>query len=503
MNENINPIPAPDGRVKVYSKPAPDTETQQLAPPDLSEGAPTNFPVNAFPLLLRQIAEEMAAVYQTPVCLPAMSALAVLSGAVGKSVVVLGGYKDKKTCLNLYVISAAERGTGKGNIGELLARAISDRSRELAAKHSRAASDRKAETSLLKKEIQRFEMGAVKAQGLERANLMETLRNRQQSVDQLEAEAGREVSLWVADCTSQKLARALADNGETLFSYSSEAGGVLKVLLGRYNDGKGDFDFYLSAFSGDAVRVDRIGRPSLELQNPCLSLLWLVQGSVLRELLADNEAFSRGLTARMLVFDTGARRAHDDRRSLTFTQAEKWGAFLNGILDDRLAGAPPKEVTCTGEAREVFAKFDDESVNLERGPFADLAGELSRWRENAIKVAGLFATAEGSKEVAQALAERAVSVVRWCGFNYLGLLQAGRRERLRDELERVLELIRENDGAINLGTLERNHGIKRARLESLIAAFPTHLAIERFPQPGRGRPAEVLKAGTKSTISNK
>ena len=35
-------------------------------------------------------------------------------------------------------------------------------------------------------------------------------------------------------------------------------------------------------------------------------------------------------------------------------------------------------------------------------------------------------------------------------------------------------------GEVNVGTLARNHGIKRAQLESLIAAFPAHLAIERF-----------------------
>jgi hypothetical protein len=133
-----------------------------------------------------------------------------------------------------------------------------------------------------------------------------------------------------------------------------------------------------------------------------------------------------------LIFDTGGRREHDDRKSLAFTRAECWGAFLKCILEDRLTAAEPREIACSLEAREVFATFHDESVDLERGPFADLAGELSRWRENAIKVAGLFAMAEGAKEVSAALAERAVAVVRWCGFNYLGLLQAGRRERLRE-----------------------------------------------------------------------
>ena len=43
----------------------------------------------------------------------------------------------------------------------------------------------------------------------------------------------------------------------------------------------------------------------------------------------------------------------------------------------------------------------------------------------------------------------------------------------------------------------------RERLEALIAAFPAHLAIERRPQQGAGRPAEVLMAASKSNKSTK
>jgi len=492
-----NPSQTEPSRIFHYPRPGEEAETTL---PDLSAGAPEQFPLDAFPPLLRAVAEDMANVYQTPVCLPAMSLLAVESGAVGKSVVVRGAYKDKLTRLNLYVIPVAERGSGKGVIGETLCAPISRRSRELAERQRIVVADTRGELGVLKKEVQRLEQQAAGTEGQERASLLDTLSNRHARLAELEAEAAREATLLVDNTSSEALGRALADNEEALFSYSAEAGAAVKVALGKYSD-EGDFDLLLSGYSGDAVRTSRITRRAVQLESPCLALLWLVQSCVIRQLVSDAEAFSRGLTARPLIFDTGSRREYDDRRSLAFTHSDKWSTFLDKVIDSRLAGKTQREITCTGDAREVFARFHDESVDLERGPYADLAGELSRWRENAVKIGGLFAVAEGTDMMSPAQAERAVSVVRWCGFNYLGLLQAGRRERQREELERVLELLREHKGAVSLGILARSHGIKRPQLESLIAAFPAHLAIHRIPQEGAGRPAEMLMTGTNSTIS--
>ncbi len=470
------------------------------APSDLSAGAAENFPIQSFPLLLRAVAENMAAVYQTPISLPAMSALAVLSGAVGKSAVVCAGYKDKATRLNLYVIAVAERGSGKGVIGETLCAPINQESRELAKRHALVMAGKRGELGVLKKEVQRLEQQAAGADGHERANLVSTLENRHARLAELDAESAREVSLIIGDTTSEALGRALADNGETLFAFSSEAGAAVKVALGKYSD-QGDFDLLLSGYSGDSVRTLRIGRKSVQLENPCLALLWLIQPIVICQLVGDPEAFARGLTARPLIFDTAAVREKDDRRNLAFTEAENWQSFLSLILTRRLAGDTPIEIRCSPEAREVFAKFDDETVDLGRGPFADLAGELSRWRENAIKVAGLFAVAENTTSISVDLAARAVSVVRWVGYNYLSLLQSGRRERLRERLDRALEILREHGGEVNLGVLDRKHGMKRPEVESLIAVFPAHLEIRRIPQQGAGRPAELLKAVTKSSKS--
>jgi len=429
-----------------------------------------------------------------------MSAMAVLAGTIGKSVIVRGAYKDKATRLNLFVIAVAERGSGKGNIGETLCAPMTLRSKDLAKKHAEITASKRGEQGAIKKEIAHLERNISNRSGADRANRLDTLGHKQARLAELEREAAREVTLLVGNTTSEALERALADNGETLFSYSAEAGAAVKVALGKYSrTGDGDYDLLLSGYSGDSFRSSRVTRKGVELEKPCLALLWLVQPIIARKLFGDAEAVSRGLTARILIFDTGAKREHDDRQNLTFDQEPQWSQFLAEILDRRMSEKEPLEIICTVEAREVFAKFYDESVDLERSLGADLAGELSRWRENAIKVAGLFALAVKITGVSAEMAAQACTVVRWCGLNYLTMLQTSRTKRMRKEPESITKLLWAGGGELAVGILQSSNGYTRQELDALVAAFPTEIEIERRKHAGPGKPAEVVRLKSKSS----
>jgi len=464
---------------------------------DYSIGFPERFPLQALPVSLREIVEQLAAVYQTPICMPAMAALAIVSAAVGKSVVVKGGYKDKQTRLNLYVIAAAERGSGKGNIGETLAKPLHGRGAALAEKHRDHIASLRGEVGLLKSEIAKLERDSSKAKSTPRAEVEESLTTKHHRLEEIDRESKRDVTLMISDSSSEALARCLADNHETLFSCSTEAGSALKIALGKYTDGKGDFDVLLSGYSGDFVASARITRGKVELKNPCLALFWLVQPCLLRQLCGDDEAFSRGLTARPLIFDSEARREIDNRAVLEFTHADRWATLLGGILDARFLDQtePPRIIQATKEARDVFSNFHDESVLLEREKFADLTGELSRWRENAIKVAGLFALIDEVDELTPDHARRGVEIVRWAAYNYLSLLQSGRRQRQQERLESILGHIQEAGGEINVGHLATSHGINRSSLDAVIAACPGRIEIVKRPQPSgkAGQPAQIVR----------
>jgi hypothetical protein len=149
---------------KRFTFPPPDAPNTVQ---DYSIGAPDQFPIDAFPPKLRGIAQELAAVYQTPVCLSAMASLAITSAAVGSSVEVEGAYKDKRTRLNLYVIAAAERGSGKGNVGETLTRVICRRAEILAEGNRDIIATRKGEVGLLRTEITRLERSSSECTGTE------------------------------------------------------------------------------------------------------------------------------------------------------------------------------------------------------------------------------------------------------------------------------------------------------------------------------------------------
>lgn len=476
--------------------------------PDLTRGSPDNFPVSALPPIVREVAEDFAKVYQVPVCLPAMTALAVLSGAIGQGTVARGAYKDKATSLNIYALASSERGTGKGNIGEQLARPLTERSAQLAERHKDIVAQQRGEIGILKKEIQKLESiaAAATATGADRHRAEAAVAEKHLHAERLERESKRKRTLHVANATGPGLARALGDNHETTFSFSSEAGAALRVALGRHNDdGGGDFDVLLMAYSRDCYKDDRMGREGITLTSPCVALLWLVQGCVLRELLANPEAFDRGLTARVLTFATGAERQLADRRSLATTTGEKWRAFIDKILDIRLEREreEPAAIEAAPAAREVFADFSDESVKLGRGPFADLDGELSRWGENAIKVAGLIAVAEDTPTISADQARRGCEIVRWAGYSYLSLLTTGRRERQREQRDRLVGILRDKGGTVTLRDLERNNAITKPVIAGVMAAFPGDFIKERVTTGKAGQPSVILRLpGAKSAKSD-
>jgi hypothetical protein len=473
---------------------APRTPTAPQVDRSAEESA---FPVERLPEPLRSTSKELATVYQVPVSLAAMSALAVLSGAVGKSHVVTGGSRDLKTRLNLYVIALAERGSGKGIVGKALASPIMKRSSELAEAYRAEASRSQAEGEVLNSEIKRLQSSAADATGAERDGLMADLSYKTERRDRLAAAGKRTVTLWCSDTTSEALGRLLSENDETLFAYSAEAGGAVQTALGKYRSkGQGDFDLYLSAYSGDHYRADRMGRTSVQLNEPCLALLWMVQGCLMEEIVGTPEAVARGLTARPLAFESGARRQKDSDQQLKFSHQQEWDSFIAEVLGirERTAADRPVEIRCSPEAAVIFSQLNDETVDLENGPYCDLPGEFSRWRENAIKVAGLIAVAERADHVTADHAERAVAIVRWCGQSYMGLLDKGRRERLQADATRLMQIVLESPKQeVPVGELERSHGFSRQKIEAVTRLFPATLELHAKPPNGPGRPSTVLR----------
>ena len=106
------------------------------------------------------------------------------------------------------------------------------------------------------------------------------------------------LKLYADDITTEKLVSLMAENGGRTAIISTE-GGIFDMLAGIYTKHV-NFDVILKGYSGDPIRVDRIGRSSENIMDPALTMFLMVQPNVLSGLMQNRTFRGRGLTARFL-----------------------------------------------------------------------------------------------------------------------------------------------------------------------------------------------------------
>ncbi len=298
------------------------------------------------------------------------------------------------------------------------------------------------------------------------------------------------------------MAIQFARNNCFLFAFSPDGGEPVRVMMGKYNDkGKGDYDMWLSGYSVEPMRTDRVQRGALEIV-PCLSALLFCQPSVLRELITNEEAFERGLTARTLPFIVTPDLKEDDGviRGIATSTGERWDALIRAVL--MMRGTPgdgpkdPKRIVCSEGGREVFRAFHNESIRLRNGKFRDIEGELGRWRENAIRLAVGQCVADDLN--ATALSEtqsiRAVELARWLVLSALNIMNAGRQKARRKIRDEVLSLLADSPKGIIAANVYRARIVGNAdAAHSLLATMEAEGELSgRDEQPkGGGRVTRI------------
>ena len=86
----------------------PQNETHEINETGFSHVEPGEFPLDALPPIMRRVAASIADTYRVPVAMPAMAALAIHAGAMGKIYQVVGAVHGYRSYGNLYVVIAAE-----------------------------------------------------------------------------------------------------------------------------------------------------------------------------------------------------------------------------------------------------------------------------------------------------------------------------------------------------------------------------------------------------------
>jgi hypothetical protein len=496
-------------RIYKPSSGQPDAAAVDNATPNLEPG---KFPIHALNPVMRAMVENVADVHRVPVELPAMCAVAIVSGALGNAFMLTRAVNGKDCHGNLYVIPALPKSAGKGSVVGVLVRPLLDASAELEADFKKNELPKlKTEKAILEKrvnvlvnELATGKTGTGKAKKpmgeMEKEETRRELERAHARLDAIAPFLDALPTYWLGNATSEAMERQFKRNNLGLFCYSPEAGAAVRVILGKYTKGDAaDLDLCLSGYSVEPWRSDRIGRGTCQIK-PCLSMLLLVQPSILLELMGNEEAFERGMTARTITFIVETEPLEDDgiHREINGATETAWQQLIRGILARRETLAEnPRRITCTPEAREIFRQFHNESVRLRCGEYHDIEAELGRWRENAIRLAIGQCVADNldAQELTGEQAARAVEIMRWCARSALQITNAARMQKRVSRADALQTILAGKPGGKEtLRNLDKSHGFKLEEVQILAAQFSERFTVERVETGGR--PSEVVRLAT-------
>ena len=464
---------------------------------------PGLFPLDALNPVMRALAVESSDVYQIKPELPGMAAIAVVAGATGKGFVITGAVSGRQTYCNVYIIPGAPKSYGK-NAAATMAAPLRDASNELAqcfreTERPKLLTEKKI--SKKREEMLVKDCAAGESTESEREEMQSELAQLQKRLDEIESLLTWPPTYLIGNATSAALTEILKRNGETICSFSPEAGELVRIALGKFNKDKAaDFDLFLSGYTVESARETRISRGDSGDFVPCISVLWFCQPFLLRELFTNEEALERGLTARVLPFivEHDGNIPEDDGivRYVSESTRQAWDSLVRRVLACR---EWPQVIQCSPEAREVFRSFHNEAVRLRNGKYRAIEGELGRWRENAIRIAGGQCVADalskgedaGSLTLSAEQAERGVKIARWCHLHSLAMLNKGLADRAWQRIETLQALVTRYGGTVTLRDLRDRHGFIPHEVKMLVAEYPHTLSIWTH-KPITGRPSEIL-----------
>lgn len=464
---------------------------------DLDLPARGCFPLDSLPSTIRDYALELATTYGVPVELPALCMISVLSGAIGKSWQVANIVSGRVTMANLYLVLSLSSGAGK-SISNRIAKPITrlEAIRSETFEHDEIPR-LKSRQIALEAELKGIRQ-AAKDGPIDEGRLQAIVRD----LDGVNRALRRSVALSVGNGTTTGLGNELTRVvDETLWVYSAEGGHVVDVMLGSSRMNAPHIELWLNGYSGESYNQTRGassagGANSVVLKNVCLSALLMVQPVVTRKLLEHKIARERGLLARMLIVEISTRPMRDDGMvaAVSSELEETWTTLLEGILSQRENPSLHRNLSYSPEAIGVFREFHNGTTCAwSEGALADMDKELSRWRENAIKLALVLqaATDPASVEISAEVARDAVRLMRWIGIGMLEMQMVQRYERLDSRADQLARSLKQRGGECLASSLETRHCFTLEEARKLALLYPHRFSVEEVQRGGR--PGNLVK----------
>lgn len=440
------------------------------------------FPIDTLPPLMREYVLGVAETTQTPVDMPATSALAIAAMCMqGKY--RIQGKQDWIEPVNLYALNIAEPSERKSAVNAHMTKPVN----QFEAQYNKVHAAELETNHMRKRVLERRQKSIEDQVSKGKADESELVKIA------TEVANFREIfpmQSYVDDITPEKLVSVMADRNGVAAVISAE-GGIFDQLAGGMYSKSVNIDVLLKGHAGDTIRVDRIGRNSESIEKPALTMLLSVQPNILAGMMQNSIFRGRGLTARFLYcFPTshvGGRKYRS--QPIPSDVMRGYETLINNLLDEDCNPTfeTPEIITLSPDADILLEEFANEIEPKLKGEFADIAdwagklvGAVLRisailWRTSNLRCESFLAD-EPDTEVDADIVSNAIAlgryyieharaayslmgadpVIKQCKYvlnaiKDTGLLEASRRDIMRlcrsfrnaDELQPVLDRLTE------------------------------------------------------------
>ena len=342
------------------------------------------FPVDTLPPVIRDYVLALSESVQAPVDMAGSSSLTVIATGMQRKYAIQAKPDWIEPC-NIYIATIAEPSERKSAIEHASIRPISNYENWYNLTNRAAV-----ETSRMRKRILERKQKSVEEQFVKGKATQEDVESVAREL--VEYEEQKPLRLFVDDITPEKLVSVLEENNGRMALLSSEAG-IFDTLAGVYSRSV-NIDVMLKSYSGDQIRVDRIGRDSECVVNPALTVHVMAQPNVISRMLSNETFRGRGLVARFL-FSAPASAVGERRYRSEQVPPEVYSAYeqrIFNILQDEYP-AEPEIITLSPEADVLLEEFSQELEPKLVKEFADISDWCGKLAGNTLRIAGLLCRA--------------------------------------------------------------------------------------------------------------
>lgn len=353
----------------------------------LDEVVLPTFPIDALPDVLKNYVSDVAESTQTPIDMAGVASLALMSIAMQPRYKVIGK-SDWEEQLSLYCMIVAEPSDRKSAVFNQIIKVIQSFEAEYNDHHSIDVLKSQEEHASLEKRYKKatkdYENGKITKDEYDEAF-------RKYSTHKVI----KPISLTLDDVTSESLTNEIESQDGCIALVSSE-GGIFDIISGSYTNFP-NIDIFLKGYSGDFIKVSRIGRPSLYVKNPRLTILLTVQPKVLESVVNNGTFTGRGLSARFLYSVpkslVGSRKF--ETKPINFDNKKRFSDLIHKILKE------PKSstiyITLANDAYSLLKNYYEEFESRLITDLKDISGWAGKLVGNILRISALITRARNVK----------------------------------------------------------------------------------------------------------